>query len=251
MVSAIAMEDLRASRTRENPSAVLPSGFCESELERLSICLLKLMAHVRQSEVAIAGGVAIQLRLAETGCVGGRTAIADLDLVASSLDSVAPSISETFLVSHYHVVQSGVPKFMVQLVDPVSRIRVDVFPDLVGSLTRARTVQIRTQSVKVLALEDILEHKVQTISKASTLNPVDPKHAEDANTLGNLIGRPIPTVAPECLAKDIYGIDADGCQRCQLSLNSHFPLAPKNEILRLLGWNAPTGQVNAGTHDVV
>jgi hypothetical protein len=39
-------------------------------------------------------------------------------------------------------VQPGVPKFMVQLVDPVTRIRVDIFPDLVGSLTRSRGVEI-------------------------------------------------------------------------------------------------------------
>ena len=243
MVGAIAIEDLRASHAGEKTSAGLSSGFCESELERLSVCLHKLIAHVHQGEVAITGGVAIQLGLAETGRVGGRTTIADLDLVASSLDAVAPSVSRMFLVSHYHVVQPGVPKFMVQLVDPVSRIRVDVFPDLVGSLTRARMVRIGAQNMKVLALEDILEHKAQTISKASTLNPVDPKHAEDAYALGNLIGRPIPTVAPECFAKDIYGIDADVfCDRCQLSLSPHFPLAPKEQVFRLLGWPAPAGQ---------
>jgi hypothetical protein len=217
--------------------------FCESELERLSICLHKLIPHVRQNDVAITGGVAIQLSLAEAGRVGGRTMIADLDLVASSLDAVAPSVSQTFLVSHYHVAQPGVPKFMVQLVDPVSRIRVDVFPDLVDSLTRARMVRIGAQNMKVLAIEDIFEHKAQTISKASTLDPVDPKHAEDAYALGNLIGRRIPHVEPECLAKDAYGIDAGVlCDRCQLSLNPHFPLARREEIFRLLGWGAPAGR---------
>jgi hypothetical protein len=94
--------------------------------------------------------------------------------------------------------------------------------------------------MKVLALEDILEHKVQTVSKASTLKPVDPKHADDAYALGDLLGRSIPNVAPECLARDLYGTDADVfCERCQLSLNFHFPLAPKQEIFRLLGWTAP------------
>jgi hypothetical protein len=161
---------------------------------------------------------------------------ADLDCVASSLDAIAPSVSDVFLVSHYHVVQPGVPKFMVQLVDPVTRIRVDVFPDLVGSLARARMVQIQTQRVQMLALEDILAHKLLTLSKASPTNPVDPKHADDAYLLGDLFGRRFAPVRKEYLVGDVYGIDDLQCERCELSLDPHFPLAPKQEIFSLLGW---------------
>jgi hypothetical protein len=199
------------------------------------------MPHVRRSDVAITGGVAIQWRLAEVGYVGGRTGIADLDCVASSVDAITPSVSEVFLLSHYHVVQPGVPKFMVQLVEPVSRIRVDVFPDLVGSLARARVVQIENQSVKMLTLEDILEHKLRTISTASRTKPVDPKHADDAYLLGDMLGRYIPRVEPECLVEDVYGTDDLHCERCRLSLNPLFPLAPKREIVNLLGWTLDRG----------
>ena len=206
-------------------------------VRRLSTCLSRLIPHVRQSEVAITGGVVLQFGMAHLGVKRRGGTIADLDLVVSSVDAVAPSVSGAFLVSHYHVVRPGVPKFMVQLVDPVSRMRVDIFPDLVGSLARARTVQIETQSVKMLAFEDVLEHKLLTLSKASPRNPVDPKHADDAYALGKLLGRAIPVVAPESLAEDVYGIDADlFCPRCQLSLDSRFPLAPKDRIFSLLGW---------------
>src|SRR5262245_30984680 len=188
------------------------------ELERLSACLCRLMPHVRRNELAITGGLAIELRLAAAGQPGRRTEIADLDLVANSLDAVHPSVCEVFLVSHYHVAQPGVPKFMVQLVDPVSSLRVDVFPDLVGSLARATVMQIDTQDVKVLALEDILEHKLQTLSNASVAKPVDPKHADDAYALAKVFGRPGPAVAPDCLVKEVYGGDTDLlCDRCQLS----------------------------------
>ena len=182
------------------------------------------------------GGVAIEARLAASGYTGWRTGLADLDLVASTLDAVHPSVCEVFLVSHYHVAQPGVPKFMLQLVDPVSSIRVDVFPDLVGSLARATVMQIETQHMKVLALEDILGHKLQMLSKASAAKPVDPKHADDAYALAKLLGRPTPAV-PDCLVKDAYGDDTDRfCDRCQLSLDPRFPLAPKGDIFRLLGW---------------
>ena len=49
-----------------------------------------------------------------------RHHVADLDLVAISLDAVSSSVVDRFLLSHYHVAGPGVPKFMIQLVDPVA-----------------------------------------------------------------------------------------------------------------------------------
>ena len=218
----------------------------------LSTCLDRLMPHVRRSDVAVTGGVAIEVRLAAAGRAGWRTGVADLDLVASSVDAVQPSVCEAFLVSHYHVAQPGVPKFMVQLVDRVSSLRVDVFPDLAGSLARATMMQVETQHMKVLALEDILEHKLHTLSKASAAKPVDPKHADDAYALAKVLGRPAPVVAPDCLVKAVYGDETDVfCERCQLSLDPRFPLAPKSDIFRLLGWTPPPGSRTRASSDSV
>jgi hypothetical protein len=204
---------------------------------RLAVCLGKLLPHVRASDVAITGGVAIEHGLAARGCAGVRTAIADLDLVASRLDAVAPTVVNAFLVSHYHVVQPGVPKFMVQLVDPESRIRVDVFPDLVGSLTRAALAAIGAHHVNVLTLEDVFEHKLLTLSKASAAKPIDPKHAADAELLGVLLRRSVPPLPADALVKDGYGGGADlDCRRCALSADPRFPLAPKKRVFDLLGW---------------
>jgi hypothetical protein len=175
--------------------------------------------------------------MAQLGREGKRKTIADLDMVAASLDSVLPSVTDTFLVSHYHSVGPGVPKFMVQLVDPVARIRVDIFPDLVGSLVRSKVVEVGANQVRSLALEDILEHKLLTISKASPANPIDPKHADDSYALGDLLHRPVPVVDRDSLQRDVYRADADQiCQRCALSSSEGFPLAQKGEILRLLGY---------------
>src|SRR6185503_7824924 len=93
-------------------------GFPAPEMERLSGCLARLMPHVDRDDVAITGGVAIQLGLAAIGQRGSRATIADLDLVSKQVDSVAESVTGALLVSHYHVPQPGVPKFMIQLVDP-------------------------------------------------------------------------------------------------------------------------------------
>ena len=214
-------------------------GFSDSEVQRLSACLGRLTPHLCYDDVAITGGVAIQLGMAERGQAGSRRTIEDLDLVARSIDAVLPSVTGAFLVSHYHVVKPGVPKFMVQLVDPVSGIRVDIFPDLAGSVVRAGVTTVGPQFVKAVTVGDILEHKLLTISKASPASPVDPKHARDAHALCTLLGRPMPAIAAGSLVEEVYGIDEGFCQRCQLSSDPRFPLAPKDQICSLLGWSRP------------
>jgi hypothetical protein len=231
------MRIVQSSVQRMKGTVPLAEGFDLSEMDRLSTCLARLLPHLSYDDVAITGGVAIQFGMAERGRNGARQAIADLDLVAGTIDAVAPSVCGAFLVSHYHVTQPGVPKFIVQLVDSVSRIRVDVFPDLVDSLSRARAAKVGARWVKMLALEDILEHKLLTISKASPISPVDPKHVHDAYLLGDLLNCSVPTVADDSLVEDVYGNNEDvECRRCELSRSPLFPLAPKDQIFRLLGY---------------
>ena len=225
----------------ENEDVRSVAAFPQREIERLSACLARLLPSLSRDEVAITGGVAIQIGMAQLGSRGTREVIADLDLVASSLDAVSADVTEAFLVSHYHVVQPGVPKFMVQLVDPATRIRVDVFPDLVGALKRSREIGIGGQVARTLALGDILDHKLRTICMASPTNPVDPKHADDACALGRLLQRTIPAVSRDSLVKDVHGIDDLYCRRCELSSSPRFPLAPKDRIFSLLGWTWPDG----------
>jgi hypothetical protein len=212
-------------------------GLSPFETDRLSGCLDRLTPHVRLNGVAITGGVGMQLGLAGQGLQGPRDQVADLDLVAASIDAIASGIVQQFLVSHYHAVRPGVLKFMIQLVDPVSRIRIDVFPDLLGSLGKARTIAIGKHSIQVLPLDKLFEHKVQTLSRASQSAPSGPKHVHDAQVLAGVLGRAVPAVVDEALAPDTYGIEADwSCERCRLSSHPDWPLALKNRIFELLGW---------------
>jgi len=184
----------------------------------------------------------MQMGLAALGRPVVRHHVADLDLVATSLDAVRSSVVDRFLVSHYHVVRPGVPKFMIQLVDPESRIRIDVFSDLAGSIADARATHIGKHRMPVLPLNRIFEHKIQTLGRASPAAPIDPKHVQDALTLGAVLSRPVPEVAAAAVVPDVYGIDADwSCNRCAVSLHPAWPLAPKERIFQLLGWQ---GQPN-------
>jgi len=212
-------------------------GFSLIGLARLSGCLDRLTPHLRINDVALTGSVGMQMGLAALGRPGGRPHVADLDLVATSLDAVSSSVVDRFLVSHYHVARPGVPKFMIQLVDPEWRIRIDVFPDLAGSIADARATHIGQHRIPVLPLNRIFEHKIQTLVRASPASPINPKHVQDALSLGAALSRPVPEVTAAAVVPDVYGIDADwSCNRCALSLHPAWPLAPKERICELLGW---------------
>lgn len=203
----------------------------------MSGCLGRLMPHVRRDGIAITGGVAMQLGMARCGARKIRETISDLDLVAVSIDAIEASVAEQFLVSHYHAVRPGISKFMIQLVDPGSNIRVDIFPDLAGSLADSHVTMIGEHWIRILPLQRIFEHTLLTLSRASGSAPIDPKHVRDAKILGGLLDRPVPDVEPQALAPDVHGGEADRCcERCELSTHPNWPLAQKDRIFEILGW---------------
>jgi hypothetical protein len=225
----------------------MTQGLSPTEMDRLSGCLGRLIPHVQPHHIAITGGVGMQSGMAGHGRQGPWDGIADVDLVAASIEAIRPTVVGQFLVSHYHVVRPGVPKFMIQLVDPVSRIRIDVFPDLVNSLVDARRTAIGEHVIQVLPLDRIFEHKVLTLSRASQSAPIDPKHVRDARVLGDVLGRSAPRVAPEALAPDVYGVEGEwSCERCELSRHPSWPLASKDSIFELLGWNRQPNMRSTG-----
>ncbi len=207
--------------------------------ERLHACLQRLLPHLDRRRVALTGGVAIDLHARTIGRQRHRDGWpdADVDLVAEAADVVSPSVTGDFLVSHYHLPQPGYPKFLIQLVDPSSRLRVDVFPDALGAFPRAREREVAGILMHVLEPCDILAHKLATLARASADRPVDEKHHRDALLLGEICNRTIPAPPASSLRPDTYSKDVDAaCARCATSRSHAFPLAPKQQIRDILGY---------------
>ncbi|HEY2747309.1 MAG TPA: hypothetical protein VGL86_21955 [Polyangia bacterium] len=191
---------------------------------RLEACLARLRPHVDADALALTGGVAMTLHVA-----GSRAWLADVDFVARRMDAVRSSVTRDFLVSHYHVAQPGVKKSIVQLVDPETRLRVDVFPDLANAVARADWCELAAQPWRIVTAADLLAHKLALFAR-----PVDGKHWRDACALAEILSAPLPE--PPTLVPDVYAQDlALVCDRCTLSRSADFPLAPKRAIFTLLG----------------
>lgn len=204
---------------------------------RVHTCLSRLLPHLEETRVALTGGIAIALHARASGRRRPlRGPHGDIDLVAEAVDAVSSTVVRDFLVSHFHLPQPGYPKFLVQLVDPSSRLRVDVFPDSLRALPRAREESVAGVPMRVLDPCSILDHKLATLARASEDHPVDGKHHRDALLLGELCGRPLPP-PPAHLRPDAYSQDVDAaCARCEASRSDRFPLAPRRQIHDVLSY---------------
>ena len=191
-------------------------------LDGVRITLSRLLAHVDTECVALTGSAAV---VAIAPLSSYRTTLNDVDLVASSLDVLGTTVASEFPVSHFH---NGPPKFMVQLVDPQTRLRIDLFLDLAGAIERAH--QVEGVPIRVLDQDDMAAHKRQTVGRASAARPVDAKHRRD---LLSLCGE-APDLPESWFVTERYATDLNArCERCETSRTPEFSLAPKQTIFDL------------------
>ena len=203
----------------------------------LHACFRRLLPHLDAERIALTGSIAIGLHLDRSPHRRARLAANDVDFVADDADAVRSSVTTDFLVSHYHLPQDAYRKFLIQLVDPISRIRVDFFPDALGALSRAQVTDVAGVPLRVLEAQDLLAHKLALLLGASATNPIDEKHCLDAQQLGAMVGRDVPPLPPSDLGRTTYSQDTDArCRRCEVSHCANFPLAPKTAILAILGY---------------
>jgi len=186
--------------------------------DQLHICLSRLRPHIDASSIAITGSVAIDLHSAKNARARRARVAGDLDLVAKNQNAVASSVTSTFLVSHFHTPQPGYSKFLIQLVDPVSRVRVDVFPDGQECISRAIPMFVNGSRLLVVDPVDLFEHKLATLAHASPERRIDRKHVDDALALGAVCGRDVPNISSDGSGHDEYSQDVVAVwPRCEVS----------------------------------
>src|SRR5260370_40796041 len=103
----------------------LTSGFPESDAKKVDIFLQRLIPHLIDNEYLVVGGLAIRYQLYKHGVVYPIRDFNDLDLKANSINTVKPSVTQDFLIYHYHPEKNG--SFFIVLIDPVTKIKVDIF----------------------------------------------------------------------------------------------------------------------------
>lgn len=154
------------------------SGFSESDHIRIDDHLTRLLSHVGRGEFALCGGVAVRHYTALHKIVYPKRDVNDIDSIVPNLLSIDKSIREDFWIYHYHP-----QEIYMAMVDPISRIKIDVFSygsSLPGQFSR---VSFHGQEIFLVGLESQLVKNVFDLQCILKKEKVDPKRFFDTRLL--------------------------------------------------------------------
>ncbi|MDT4966123.1 MAG: hypothetical protein QOJ64_860 [Acidobacteriota bacterium] len=99
--------------------------------------LAKVARHLSET-VTVTGGIAADWHLLKSAKLAQGNPLNDIDLVIEDLSSLPPSLSNDFLISHFHPARER-GKILIQLVDEEYGTRIDIFTPKVESLLERLT----------------------------------------------------------------------------------------------------------------
>ena len=235
-----------------------------STQDESSRCLHALTKFARQTSdpFLVTGGLAIQWHLLRHVVHIERRHFNDIDLVIQDASCLPSSLTEQFLVAHYHPFRrSG--KILMQLADEESGSRIDLLTPYSLSITdRAQPVAIAGKNCGIVAAEDLTARLLCILFQVVEGKTVDPKYYEAFTRLAGITDMECvaaiwrayrderhPEDAFEAVTKvhegvatnshllrpDVYSQAIDeGCQWCHSS--EVFPLAPAAKIHQVWGY---------------
>jgi len=203
----------------------------------------------------------VELHCARSGNRSAARHLNDIDFVVRGFDSIPKTLARDFLFRHVHPFDPP-GKTVLQLVDPDTSLRVDVFRAYGAILSRTLRMDFPSGSIRVISAEDVLARTARILLDLGEGVPVPAKHAGDYVRLAQWVpacrmetawqdhrkqGHPLTfhethslvsgllaarrdlLITPE-YSKDVRQI----CPRCVPA--TAFPLADPKVVLALLGY---------------
>ena len=151
--------------------------FSKKENEKIQDVLLKLNKHLKKGEYCIVGSIAIRHYLSQSKIKYKKRPLGDIDVVINTDSTVQKSITDDFLIGHYHP-QHG----FFAIVDPIEQIKVDLFGMKYGyQISKILEKDLNGNRYKIVSLEDQL-----TKSMLDLKNIRDKSNVVDSNLLAEV-----------------------------------------------------------------
>ena len=234
--------------------------FCADEAKRVSNTLHRL-SHHDISRWALAGGLALEIHCLRGGLPHSGRPLNDVDFVAPAFDCIPETLSRDFLFRHVHP-RDPPGKTILQLVDPETAMRIDLFRAYGAILTRTLSVEFPSGPIQLISGEDVLARAARLLLDLRVGVPVPAKYANDYLRLekvmqpsdveaawqdhrkpdhpvtfreANMLVQGLVATHRDLLITPIYSRDATQiCSRCVAT--AAFPLADPHLVLSLLGY---------------
>jgi hypothetical protein len=230
------------------------------DAERAERTLHRLASHDIR-EWALTGGMAAEIHQLRLGRQPSWRVLNDIDFVTDSFDSIPATLADDFLFRHVHPFDAP-GKTLLQMVDPETAVRIDVFRACGRTMDRLIALEILSNSFRLISLEDLLARMARLTMDLAERVTTPAKYATDFSRLTELASPERVEAAwmdhrkprhpasfpearrqlealipahPELLIDSDYSHDLDAlCSRCVPG--SVFQLADPRAVLTLLGY---------------
>lgn len=234
-----------------------------TDANRVQRTLRDLAAH-DVSQLALTGGLAIELHIHERGAAPLIRPLHDLDFIVASFDDIPKSFANGLLLRHVHP-QDPPGKTLLQAVNPESEVRIDVFRAYGAELERTAPVNIAGLTLRIVSLHDLVARHARLNWDLVQGQSIAPKFARNFLRMADLVSpsefQEIQTIwlehrkpqspqafeeallrireeiakRPDLLVQPTYSTDPNEiCERCMNV--KEFPLADPTRILSILSY---------------
>jgi len=224
--------------------------------------LSKLTRHLDEP-VVITGSLAAGWHLLKSGRQPGKRRLNDIDtVVVTGLPQLRPSLSQDFLINHFHPHRGG-GRVLLQLVDEEHSIRIEIFTPGSNSLAeRLIDCGIGNLSCRIVSAEDLLAKLLSIIHSVVEDKPVDPKYVEQFALLSTVADKAVTRKVWRDYRKENQHLDFDeATEAIKLKIKANlnllratsycqdvdlvcawcheselFPIASRSKIHKILGY---------------
>lgn len=158
----------------------LTLGYTEEGNKKAVGVLQRLLPHFTRDNLVIVGGLATRYNLASHGFPVLERPFNDLDVMIKNPSEMKPSITDEFLIYHYHPPKQE--SFYMVLVDPQTKTKVDIF-DYDPAPIQPEIVQVGDYTVSIRGAADQLTKTVFDLLRITAPHRTDPKQFSDARLL--------------------------------------------------------------------
>ena len=157
------------------------------DVHRFGEVMGSLSPHIRET-LMITGSTALEANILSKRGLARRRPLNDVDLVISSGPSaILPSITDEFLVHHFHPTREK-GNVLMQLVEPTTKARVDVFSARATGLEdRAYRLRLGALGCRLISAEDLAARLLAIVVIVIDGKSVDPKYFDSLERLTEVI----------------------------------------------------------------
>ncbi len=154
--------------------------YTKQDSKKINITLERLGKYI--NSITLTGGIVSAYYHWKYDLPLSQRKLNDLDIVINDSFDIPASLTKEFFVIHYHP-KSKKGKLLMMLLDPATKIRIDIFPYTGDSQSRKHTTIISNKSFEVLSLEDLVCQLLVICNDLVKNKSVDPKYFIDMISL--------------------------------------------------------------------